>query len=388
MDKKKIGMMKKKKRIKLMKRKRRQKRIKYIITTLTIAIALGGLVYIPIKIKARQEMLIEEANNRRILEENKVLETFDRLKEDRKSVYATEDVLIDIDTKIEKITEELKNGVTNTAKELVDELKTLLMDLSSTNHSELEDLFNKINEDNMAGFSEEEINKVNTLMGEYNLLMKKQEYSKAKVILEEVDNYIKEVKKDVEKRITDEVYDKKSSEEASTREPTYINGILLVNKKNGLPDHFGNGEDPEARAAFEEMKMAAAADGIYINAFSTYRSYWAQDRLYSEYMASYGQEPTDTFSARPGFSEHQTGLAFDIGGVDRSVWAEEDFKYTEEAEWLKNNAYKYGFILRYPEGKEWKTGFMYESWHFRYIGKEHSKNFNNNNLTLEEYLGQ
>lgn len=388
MDKKKIGMMKKKKRIKLMKRKRRQKRIKYIITTITIMIALGGLVYIPLKINARKEMLIEEANNNRIAEENKVLETFDRLKEDRKSIYATEDILIDIDTKIDKITEELKNGVTNTGKGLVDELKTLLMDLSSANHSELEDLFNKINEDKMIGFSEEEVNRVNTLMSEYNLLMKKQEYSEAKVILEDVDNYIKEVKKEVEKRITNEVYDKKSSEEASTREPTYINGILLVNKKNGLPDYFGNGEDPEARAAFEEMKMAAAKDGIYINAFSTYRSYWAQDRLYSEYMASYGQEPTDTFSARPGFSEHQTGLAFDIGGVDRSVWAEEDFKYTEEAEWLKNNAYKYGFILRYPEGKEWKTGFMYESWHFRYVGKEHSKNFNNNNLTLEEYLGQ
>ncbi|MGL5087439.1 MAG: M15 family metallopeptidase, partial [Clostridium sp.] len=204
---------------------------------------------------------------------------------------------------------------------------------------------------------------------------------------EEINNYINEVKKSVESRTTKAEYERKSSEDASSRKPTYINGILLVNKKNGLPESFGGAEDPQARSAFEEMKKDAAKEGLYLNAFSTFRSYWTQDRLYWNYVSSFGQEPTDTFSARAGFSEHQTGLGFDIGGEDRSLWAEHGFKDTAEAQWLKNNCYKYGFILRYPEGKEWKTGFVYESWHFRYIGKEHSKNFDNNNLTLEEYLG-
>ncbi|MDZ7543544.1 D-alanyl-D-alanine carboxypeptidase family protein, partial [Clostridium perfringens] len=144
----------------------------------------------------------------------------------------------------------------------------------------------------------------------------------------------------------------------------------IVNKEFGLPDSSAPGESTEARKAFESMKADAGREGIYLNAFSTYRSYWSQDRLYWSYVSTYGQDPTDTFSAKPGFSEHQTGLAFDIGGLDQSLWAKDDFKYTKEAEWLKNNSYKYGFILRYPEGKEWKTGYMHESWHFRYIGVE------------------
>lgn len=376
------------------KRKKRKiikirKKIRKLIIIITLIVAtLGLMIYIPISIREKALIASEAAEAEKLKDDNKFLETFNRLKEERKSIYASDEVIMEVESKIEEITEELKNGVTDKFKELVDKLNGLLVDLSAKNHSELEGLFNDLNEDKMVGFTEEEVNKVNNLMSEYNLLIKEQRYSEAKIALENINTYMNEVKKLVETRTTKEVYDRKSNEDASSREPRYINGILLVNKKNGLSDSFANGEDPEARAAFEEMKQAAAKDGLYINAFSTYRSYWSQNGLYWNYVSTYGQEPTDTFSARAGFSEHQTGLAFDIGGADRSLWAEQDFQYTDEAEWLKNNCYKYGFILRYPEGKEWKTGFVYESWHFRYVGKEHSQYFNNNNLTLEEYLGE
>ncbi|MBU3106560.1 M15 family metallopeptidase [Clostridium gasigenes] len=371
-----------------MKRIKRIRRIKKsIITMVLLGVVLGLMVYIPINIKKKALIAKDVVASEKFKDDINVLGTFNRLREDNKSIYASDEVSIKINSEIEEILEELKNGVTDKVKELVDNLNSLLVDVSAGNHSELEQLFNKLNEDKMTGFTQEEVKKVNTLMDEYNLLIKEQKYSEAKVDLEDINTYVKEVKKIVETRITKEEYDKKSTEDEKSRKATYINGILLVNKKNGLPDSFGDAEDPKAREAFEEMKKAAGKDGLYINAFSTYRSFWTQNRLYWNYVASFGQEPTDTFSARAGFSEHQTGLGFDVGGADRSLWANQEFQYTAEAEWLKNNCYKYGFILRYPEGKEWKTGFVYESWHFRYLGEEHSKNFNNNNLTLEEYLG-
>ena len=371
--------------IKRIKRIRRIK--KSIITMVLLGVVLGLMVYIPINIKKKALIARDVVASEKFKDDINVLGTFNRLREDNKSIYASDEVSIKINSEIEEILEELKNGVTDKVKELVDNLNSLLVDVSAGNHSELEQLFNKLNEDKMTGFTKEEVKKVNTLMDEYNLLIKERKYSEAKVDLENINTYVKEVKKIVETRITKEEYDKKSTEDEKSRKATYINGILLVNKKNGLPDSFGDAEDPKAREAFEEMKKAAGKDGLYINAFSTYRSFWTQNRLYWNYVASFGQEPTDTFSARAGFSEHQTGLGFDVGGADRSLWANQEFQYTAEAEWLKNNCYKYGFILRYPEGKEWKTGFVYESWHFRYLGEEHSKNFNNNNLTLEEYLG-
>ncbi|MEG2291344.1 MAG: D-alanyl-D-alanine carboxypeptidase family protein [Clostridium sp.] len=371
------------------KRKKRVQKIKRSITMMVISgVIVGLMVYIPVNIKENNLMVGKASASEKFNEDRAVLETFNKLIEDNKSIYAEEEIMVEINNKIEEGLQELDNGVTDNFKMLVDKLSSLILNVSAENHSELEVEFNKLNEDELNGFSVEESEKVNNLMNEYNLLIQNQSYGEAKVVLEGIASYIQEVKKLVEIRITKEVYEKKSSEDASNREATYINGILLVNKKNGLSSSFGNGENPDARAAFEEMKRDAAKDGIYIEAFSTYRSYWKQDGLYWDYVSSFGKESTDTFSAKAGFSEHQTGLGFDIGGPDKSLWAEQGFQYTEEAEWLKNNCNKYGFILRYPEGKEWKTGFVYESWHFRYLGKEHSKNFENNNLTLEEYLGQ
>ncbi|TFD98314.1 D-alanyl-D-alanine carboxypeptidase family protein [Jeotgalibacillus sp. R-1-5s-1] len=171
-------------------------------------------------------------------------------------------------------------------------------------------------------------------------------------------------------------------------EPYYVDGVLIANKQHPLPTDFAPGEDPEARTAFNQMAEAASAEGITLVAFSTFRSYDYQVDLYNRYVDQHGQEEADRFSARPGYSEHQTGLGFDIGEAGQEEhWAEDSFKDTAGAKWLAENAHEYGFILRYPAGKEEITGYQYESWHFRYLGKELATEVYNSGLTLEEYLG-
>ncbi|EGQ25112.1 serine-type D-Ala-D-Ala carboxypeptidase [Sporosarcina newyorkensis 2681] len=171
-------------------------------------------------------------------------------------------------------------------------------------------------------------------------------------------------------------------------EPTYIKGVLIASKQYPLPKDFAPGESEEARAAFDEMAAAAATSGINLQAFSTYRSYDYQVTLYNRYVERDGREAADRYSARPGYSEHQTGLAFDIGEVNHEKhWASTSFGDTEAAKWLGANANQYGFILRYPEGKENITGYMHESWHYRYVGKEKAEQIFKRNITLEEYLG-
>ncbi|WP_252504544.1 D-alanyl-D-alanine carboxypeptidase family protein [Sporosarcina sp. Marseille-Q4943] len=170
--------------------------------------------------------------------------------------------------------------------------------------------------------------------------------------------------------------------------PTIINGILIANKKYPLPSTYAPGESKEAREAFEEMAAEATLSGINLTAFSTYRSYEYQASLYDRYVKKDGAEKADRYSARPGYSEHQTGLAFDIGEVNyEKYWASFKFGDTEAGKWVAANAYRYGFILRYPEGKEHITGYRHESWHFRYVGKEIAEEIFKRNITLEEYLG-
>jgi D-alanyl-D-alanine carboxypeptidase len=121
---------------------------------------------------------------------------------------------------------------------------------------------------------------------------------------------------------------------------------------------------------------------------SGFRSYGTQERLYNNYVARDGKKEADKYSARPGHSEHQTGLAFDVCATNRPCISNE-FDNTPEAKWLSDNCYKYGFILRYVKGKENETGYQNESWHFRYVGKDIAKELYNNGdwITLEDYLG-
>jgi len=135
----------------------------------------------------------------------------------------------------------------------------------------------------------------------------------------------------------------------------------------------------EAAEHFMKMSDAATLDNITIKNASGYRSYQYQVNLYNKYVERDGKKAADTYSARPGFSEHQTGLTSDINQIDNS------FENTDAFKWLQNNAYKYGFILRFPKDKEDVTGYQYEPWHYRYVGEYVAEKIHDENLTLEEY---
>lgn len=165
---------------------------------------------------------------------------------------------------------------------------------------------------------------------------------------------------------------------------TYIDEILVVNKTYSISATYYPGDlTKETKSAMNKMFADAKATGLNIYLSSGFRSYNTQKNLYNNYVAVDGKATADTYSARPGHSEHQTGLAFDVNQVDNS------FDNTNEAIWLSNNCYKYGFVLRYPKGKTNETGYMYESWHFRYVGKDLAvKLYNNGNwITIESYFG-
>ncbi len=132
---------------------------------------------------------------------------------------------------------------------------------------------------------------------------------------------------------------------------------------------------------FKEMVDAALSDGITLYNVSAYRSYNTQATLYQNYVNRDGTLAADTYSARPGYSEHQTGLATDINTASSS----DHFENTKEYAWLINNSYLYGFILRYPEGKEYLTGYKYEPWHYRYVGSTVAKYIHDYDITYEEY---
>ena len=169
--------------------------------------------------------------------------------------------------------------------------------------------------------------------------------------------------------------------EASQTEITYIDGILVVNKTYALPSDYAPGVSSEAQAAFDAMQADATAMGLNIYISSAYRSYDYQAGLYQRYVGKSGQAEADRYSARPGHSEHQTGLAFDLNTIS------DEFKDTAEGKWVAENCHEYGFIIRYPEGKESVTGYMYEPWHIRYLGVETATAVYNSGLCLEEYLG-
>lgn len=139
----------------------------------------------------------------------------------------------------------------------------------------------------------------------------------------------------------------------------------------------------DAREAFEKMCEAATKDNIYIYAGSGYRSYQTQLYLYNTYVKRDGFKAAETYSARASYSEHQTGLAMDIANKSGFI-----SKNDKEYNWLVKNSYKYGFILRYPEGKENITGYMYEEWHYRYLGTTLAKEVYDSGLTYDEYLAQ
>jgi len=171
--------------------------------------------------------------------------------------------------------------------------------------------------------------------------------------------------------------------------------LVLVNKYNSLSQTYEPQDLTEVGSSGKLMRKEAAInmtnlqkdakkDGIQINMVSGYRSYDYQDGLYSKYLKRDPQSVVDTYSARPGHSEHQTGLAMDVS--DHTWTCEEYFEDTLQFEWLQENAYKYGFIMRYPKGKEFITGYTYEPWHYRYVGVDVATKIHTENITYEEYV--
>jgi D-alanyl-D-alanine carboxypeptidase len=182
---------------------------------------------------------------------------------------------------------------------------------------------------------------------------------------------------------------------------------VLVDKDHKLPDGYvpkdlvfanipfldGRGTEKtemtkEASAMIEKMFLDAKNQGINLLGVSAYRSYKRQIELFNYYVKKDGYEKASMYSAIPGTSEHQTGLAIDVTGGNGKCAADDCFGGTPEAQWLQNNVANYGFIIRYPQGKESVTGYKYEPWHLRYVGTNAAKDIMQNNLTLEEYISK
>ena len=141
----------------------------------------------------------------------------------------------------------------------------------------------------------------------------------------------------------------------------------------------------EAKLAFERLSEDSIKNGTPVYGQSAYRSYEKQEYLYNEAVSDYGKEKADMDTSRPGHSEHQTGLTIDVSSTKRGNML--SFERTPSFSWMSNNAYKYGFILRYPKGKENIHGFIYEAWHYRYVGEKIAKDMHDNysDLTFDEY---
>ena len=158
--------------------------------------------------------------------------------------------------------------------------------------------------------------------------------------------------------------------------------IVVANKHYPMSKDYYPGENATAKAAFLKLIAQMKEEGYAISDnYSGFRSYATQAQLYQSYVNQEGQAAADRYSARPGYSEHQTGLAFDVIGTDGQLVED-----SSAAQWLLEHAPDYGFVVRYPRGKESITGYMHEEWHLRYIGKE-AKDISASGLTLEEYYG-
>ncbi len=180
-------------------------------------------------------------------------------------------------------------------------------------------------------------------------------------------------------------------------------GLILVNKTHSLPDGYVPSElvspkvssansaktkmTSEAAAALEALFAKAKRDNIKLTAISGYRSYERQKAIFASNTGKYGSaEAANQFSARPGQSEHQTGLAMDVSSSSVNFALTQAFAETREGQWLKENAPHFGFIIRYPRDREAITGYQFEPWHIRYVGKSASLEMAARNITLEEYL--
>ena len=203
-----------------------------------------------------------------------------------------------------------------------------------------------------------------------------------------------EAKSSTEQKTVQEGTAGSKSQEASQKKAEVVNKgdhysiqgkydeIVVANKHYPMSKDYNPGENPTAKAELLKLIAAMQQAGFPISDhYSGFRSYETQTQLYQDYVNKDGKAEADRYSARPGYSEHQTGLAFDLIGTDGDLVTEE-----KAAQWLLDHAADYGFVVRYLKGKEKETGYMAEEWHLRYVGKE-AKDIAASGLSLEEYYG-
>lgn len=294
---------------------------------------------------------------------------------------------------IEKITTNYENSI-NVFMEKYYEIDLFI---NNTNFDiqkldEYEKYINKFN-----STYEEAIKMVNAELNDYeysNILLKfkEDEY----FIKENIDRYLEYYnlnKKNVRDVISEVNCNLDNAYYTNTKKSNLTDGLsVIVNKYYFLPSDYvpknlvtidskyGNGTiKKEVYDAFKNLSDDAKQENLSIYISSGYRSYELQDALYNMYLKNEPQNIVDTYSARPGFSEHQTGLAIDVNTIS------DNFAYTNEYKWLKENAYKYGFILRYPKEYTNLTGYKFEPWHYRYVGIDISTYIQKHNITYDEY---
>lgn len=170
---------------------------------------------------------------------------------------------------------------------------------------------------------------------------------------------------------------------------TRVDGHVIVNKRYSLPSNYKPKENKHARHQLDKLLESAQKENLDINYISGYRSYDEQKKVVKEYEKKDGKMTAEQYTAKPGHSEHQTGLAFDVGTnrpmKDFHKDFHKDFKNTKEARWLERQVAEYGFIIRYPKGQSNQTGYAYEAWHIRYVGKTLAKIITSEQTNLEHY---
>jgi len=260
------------------------------------------------------------------------------------------------------------------------------------------------------GYSETEINEIVKLDSKYIDTILTLEYSEHMIplfqekyfILSNLNKYLSYKEENEDLNYTDTVAvinvgadkDWYTEPKATNLEDEYL---ILVNKFNYLAEDYipddlvkmglqyafsGKEIREEVYASFKRLVKDAKKEDLTIVANSTFRTYDYQENLYNRYKANNGKEFADNYAARAGHSEHQTGLAIDVSTLNSTM---DNFEETEEFEWLQKHAHEYGFILRYPKGKEFITGYNYESWHYRYVGIEVAAEIKNLGITYDEY---
>lgn len=211
---------------------------------------------------------------------------------------------------------------------------------------------------------------------------------------------LKNIKQDTPPPKTSEQTETFGRQQFSLTDPT--SPWVIVNKKRPLsPKTYepadlrtpnmdaeaGQQVNSQTATALEALAAAASSEGISLVLVSGYRSYDTQVDIYDSEVRGFGQAQADRESARPGYSEHQSGWAADLGAANGKCEIKACFIDTPEGKWLATNAYKYGFVIRYAEGKEHITGYMYEPWHLRFVGTDLSNEMKRRNIqTLEEFF--